>query len=60
MIYEPVTESSIAINLGALSAVGFREGFSRYLSGQLEASLTYLLRLSFLGQFWVTPLRTIY
>lgn len=43
---ESVTESGTAADLGAWSAAGSHEGFNRYLPGRLEASLTYLLRLS--------------
>ena len=43
---ESVTESGTAADLGAWSAAGSHEGFNRYLPGQLEASLTYLLRPS--------------
>lgn len=55
-----VTSATEIFVLGVLSAVGFRESFSSYLLGWLEASLTYLLRPSFLGQFWVTPPKTVY
>ena len=37
-----------------LRAAQFPMGFCGYLPGQLEAGLTYLQRLSFLGHFWVT------